>query len=195
MSTHSASAYQISRPSIDDVLADTVYQFNDGTSSINVKMPEGEYTWTNRPTLEVSNNTDNTLFCTYWYGDEHIIRPAYDVFLYGKASEASDHGLQVLHALNDPQRTGVGFKSYETHYGANSLHRIPLRISERSEVPLAVLSQCYSHPLDPVNSFNYTVVDQDGNELSDLIPDTAPIRAKIDKASRPAASLSSSGSS
>lgn len=195
ISAPQASAFTNLYPTTPDFTGKAAYHFNDGKPALSVVIPEGDKL-DDGARIMADNNSDGLLFCTYWFGVESAIRPAYDVVLYGDPADAVEHSTKIQEVLQN--QAGDARKFYVTHYspGRHWAETVQRGIDLQGE-PLAVLTDCSSGVFSDEKSFNYTVVDEQGNEVLDLIPDAAAIRADLDfsKSKLPVGSSFLSGSS
>lgn len=195
VSTPQAGAFTNFYPTTPDFTGRSVYHFNDGKPALSVIIPEGDQL-SDGARIMANNTSDGRLHCTYWFGSEPAVRSAYDVVLYGDPADAVEHSHQIRD-LPDFQDFDVR-KSYVTHYspGMHWAETVQHGIDLQGR-PLAVLAECYSNVFSDEKSFNYIVVDEQGNEIPDLIPDAAAIRAELDfsKPTFPLGSSSPFGSS
>lgn len=179
-------------PTSPDFFGKDVYHFDDGKPALSVVVPEGEQ-FSGNARIMADNQSDGMLHCTYWFGPESAIRPAYDVVLHGDPADAVEHSTQINEAIQNSGRVADARKFYVTHYspGEKWAETVDRGVDLQGE-PFAVLTDCREGIFTNEKSFNYTVVDEEGNELPNLIPDAAAIRAGLDSSESQLSSGSSS---
>lgn len=194
ISTPQAGAFTNLYPTTPDFTGRSAYHFDDGKPSLSVVIPEGDQL-NDGAQIMGHNPIDGLLHCTYWFGAEPAVRAAYDVVLYGDPADAVEHSRKIQEVLQ-----GQPFdvrKFYVTHYGSGMRWAETVQYGMNLQGnPLAVLTDCSTDVFSDEKSFNYIVVDEQGDKIPELIPDSASIRAGLNF-SKPALPLggSSFGSS
>lgn len=195
ISTPQAEAFVNYYPTLPNSTEKHIYHFDDGKPAISVDILEDG----DGARILADNNSDGSLQCEYWYGPEEAIRPGYNVVLYGDPADRGKHSTELREVIQTSDRIRDVRGFFVTHYtpGNHWAETISYRDVDLQGEPLAILAECSSGPFPKETSFNYTVVDQQGNKLPHLIPDAAAVRAGLDfsEPRSPADSSSLSGSS
>lgn len=157
------------------------YDF-DGTILVpEITMPADQSSYWSRPSLTITNNTTYKWDCYSLLGAPEEIKPVFDVYLY---SEDTDYWADkdTADMITDaPNWLDSGGNSYlgSMNPGATYTDETTYNTSLHSG-PLAIFTRCSTLDSMYSNVFHYTVVDEEGNKIPELIPDIEAIRAEVE---------------